>query len=451
MIQGERIKKLNDQDLQDGKYVLYWMQASVRENYNHALEYAIRKSNDVGRPLVAFFGVAPDYSEANLRHFTFLFEGLKETSNSLAERGVPLGVKEGSPMKGVLKLARMASLVVTDLGYTRLLRSWRRKVAESIPCPLIQVESEVVVPVEQASNKGEYAARTLRPKLQAILDKYLKPLSKTELEKTYEGKEFASLNLSDPRKLAEKLKIDHTVKPVKKFRGGYSQAKALLEEFMENKLDDYDELRNDPAKEYQSGLSPYLHFGHISPLEIALKIDGTDSPGKDAFLEELIIRRELAINYVYYHPDYDSLEGLPDWAKKTLDEHREDPREYIYHVEEFEKAETHDPYWNAAQKEMVLTGKMHGYMRMYWGKKILEWTEKPETAFDIALYLNNKYELDGRDPNSYAGVAWCFGKHDRAWKERPVYGKVRYMNDRGLERKFDIQSYVETIKKMNEG
>ena len=449
MIQEDRIKRLDDQDIQDGKYVLYWMQASVRENYNHALEYAIRKSNDLERPLVVFLGVALDYPEANLRHFIFLFEGLKEARKSLEQRGIPLIVKEGLPVEEVPGLAQEASVVVTDRGYTRLLKSWRKKVAESIPCPLIQVESDVVVPVEQASNKEEYAARTLRPKLKDILDRYLNPLRKTELENQYKGKDFVSLNLSNPRKLAEKLEIDHTVKPVETFRGGYSQAKALLEEFMETKLDDYGELRNDPAKEYQSGLSPYLHFGHISPLEIAVTIDETDSPGKDAFLEELIIRRELAINYVHYQTDYDSLEGLPDWAKKTLDEHRDDPRAYIYGLEEFEKAETHDPYWNAAQKEMVLTGKMHGYMRMYWGKKILEWTEKPETAFDIALYLNNKYELDGRDPNSYAGVAWCFGKHDRAWKERPVYGKVRYMNDRGLERKFDIQSYVEKIEKLS--
>ncbi len=195
-------------------------------------------------------------------------------------------------------------------------------------------------------------------------------------------------------------------------------------------------------------MSPYLHFGQISPLYLALKVLETSSAGKDAYLEELIVRRELSHNFVFFNDKYDTFKSLPPWAMRTLNFHRRDKREYIYSLEQFEKAQTHDPYWNAAQQEMVITGKMHGYMRMYWGKKILEWSKNPRTGFKIALYLNNKYELDGRDPNAFAGVAWCFGKHDRAWSERKVFGKIRYMNAAGLKRKFDIEAYVNKIQSL---
>jgi len=448
MIQNERIKKLNDNDIQKGKFNLYWMQASVRADYNHALEYAIRKSNELNKSLIVYFGITGDYPEANLRHYVFLLEGLMQVEMDLKDRGVPLLVKKISPDEGAIELSQDASLLVTDRGYTNILRSWRRKVADQIHCPLIQVESDVIVPIEEASEKEEYAARTIRPKIKEALDKYLVPLGKTELKKKYRENIHGSIDVSDHRKAVENLGIDRSVKPVKKLVGGTGEAKKRLRFFIDKKLDQYNELRNDPTVDYQSNLSSYIHFGHISPLAIAIEVDKTDSPGKESFLEELIIRRELAINYVYYNPDYNSLDGLPNWAIETLEEHKKDPRQHLYSFEEFEEAETHDPYWNAAQKEMKITGKMHGYMRMYWGKKILEWSETPEIAYDIALRLNNKYELDGRDPNSYTGIAWCFGKHDRAWKERPIYGKVRYMNDRGLERKFDIEKYVERIKKL---
>jgi deoxyribodipyrimidine photo-lyase len=207
-------------------------------------------------------------------------------------------------------------------------------------------------------------------------------------------------------------------------------------------------LRNDPTLDYLSHLSPYLHFGQISPLYIALKVIDTDSRGKEAFLEELIVRRELSMNFVFYNEKYDSFEAVPEWAKKTLKAHQKNKRQYTYSLEELETAQTHDAYWNAAQREMVGRGKMHGYMRMYWGKKIIEWSKTPEKAFQIALYLNNKYELDGRDPNGFTGVAWCFGKHDRPWGERPIFGNVRYMNDKGLKRKFDADRYVRMMSRI---
>jgi deoxyribodipyrimidine photo-lyase len=223
-----------------------------------------------------------------------------------------------------------------------------------------------------------------------------------------------------------------------------------LRGFLRNKLDHYTEKRNDPSLNYVSNMSPYLHFGQISPLYIALQVLKTNSPGCEAYLEELIVRRELSHNFLYYNNKYDMFEALPPWAKQSLNLHRKDKREYVYSLETFENAQTHDPYWNAAQEEMVITGKMHGYMRMYWGKKILEWSNSPEEGFKIALKLNNKYELDGRDANGFAGIAWCFGKHDRAWGEREVFGKIRYMNAAGLKRKFDPDEYVKRVNQMKE-
>jgi deoxyribodipyrimidine photo-lyase len=196
-------------------------------------------------------------------------------------------------------------------------------------------------------------------------------------------------------------------------------------------------------------LSPYLHFGQISPSYTASEVGSYGGPNSDAFLEELIVRRELSMNFNHFNPKYDSFSGLPDWAKKTLLERQEDLRKYLYTMEDLEKALTHDPYWNTAQKEMVITGKMHGYMRMYWGKKILEWTATPQDAFETALYLNNKYELDGRDPNGFTGVAWCFGNHDRPWARRPIFGNIRYMSEDGLKRKFDADKYTRKYSSKN--
>jgi len=256
--------------------------------------------------------------------------------------------------------------------------------------------------------------------------------------------------LRELENLVSKLDIDRSVKATEYYTGGLGYGKKLLDKFIENKLDGYLKYSNDPTKNYLSDMSPYLHFGQISPVYIALKIRGSNSPASKDFLEQLIVRRELAMNFTNYNSNYKNIECLPEWAIKTLKKHESDNREYIYTLEEFERGKTHDPYWNAAQMEMVETGKMHGYMRMYWGKKILEWSPTPEEAYKRALFLNNKYELDGRDPNSYAGVAWCFGKHDQGWKERPIYGKVRYMSDSGLERKFKIAEYVNEIENIPE-
>lgn len=445
MIQEERIKALNKKSTREGKYVLYWMQAAQRVEYNHALEYSIRKANELKVPVLVFFGITDDWPDANRRHYYFMLEGLNKVNKALHDIGILMIIRLCSPDDGAVELANNAALVVVDAGQLRIQRKWRRNAAQKVECPLYEVETNLIVPVEEASDKENFSAGTFRPRITKQLDKYLVPLKHTKPKLDSLGLKLKSLDIEDIDKTVSKLNIDHSVGKVAFFEGGTDQAKLRLRDFIKNKLDKFEQLRNDPCADYVSNMSPYLHFGQISPLYIALEVKKSSGKGKASYLEELIVRRELSFNFVYYNNKYDTFASLPPWAKRTLNFHRKDKREYVYSLEDFEQAETHDPYWNAAQKEMVLTGKMHGYMRMYWGKKILEWSTNPQTAFKIALYLNNKYELDGRDPNGFAGVAWCFGKHDRAWAERPVFGKIRYMNANGLKRKFDPDAYVEKI------
>ena len=421
------------------------MQSAQRTEFNHALEFAIRRANEADLPLVVFFALKPDFPEANRRHYHFMLEGLQEVEKSLAKRGIKFMLRIGEPVDIFLELARDAMLAITDKSYLRLERSWRQEIIAEAKLPIYELESNVVVPVEEASDKEEYAAYTIRKKINRQLDKYLKPIKQTDVLHSSLDLDLTGESLVDIDKLLAALDVDDSVNEVREVSGGYSKAKERLEIFITEKLADYDQYSNDPTKDYQSGLSPYLHYGQISPVEIALAVKNSEKESED-FLEQLIVRRELAINFVYYNPEYDNLdEVLPDWAVETLEEHSSDQREYNYSLREFEEALTHDKYWNAAQKELLTTGKIHGYMRMYWGKKILEWCDDYKKAFKIALKLNNKYQLDGRDPNGYTGIAWCFGKHDRAWTERDIFGKVRYMNANGLKRKFNIDEYVKQV------
>jgi deoxyribodipyrimidine photo-lyase len=445
MIQKERMKVLNKKGVKKGAYVLYWMQASQRAEYNHALEYAILKANELHQPVIVFFGITDHFPEGNERHYHFMLEGLKEVKQSLEKRGIQMVILHKSSEMGAIQLAKRASLAVVDRGYLKIQKRWRSDTATKMNCPLIQVETDVIVPVEETSPKEEYAAATIRLKIHKKLSHFLVPLKQRDPAVESLSLDFDSFDINDVGKAISKLHIDRSVQRVSSFQGGTKEARNHLEVFLEGKLDQFPKLRNDPTLDYLSHMSPYLHFGQISPLFIALKALETKSPGTEAFLEELIVRRELSMNFVFYNEKYDSFEAGPEWAKKTLRAHKKDKHPYTYTLEDLEPAKTHDPYWNAAQKEMVVRGKMHGYMRMYWGKKIIEWSKTPEEAFRIALYLNNKYELDGRDPNGFTAVAWCFGKHDRPWGERPIFGNVRYMNDKGLKRKFDADGYVKMV------
>jgi len=451
MIQKERITLLNREPPGRGRYVLYWMQAAQREQYNHALEYAVERANDLNKPVVVVFGLTAAFPEANERHYRFMLEGLRETGQALRGRGIQMAVRAESPTACIPEVARDACLVVVDAGHLRVQRQWRAKVAERVRCAFHEVETNLIVPVEEAAEKENFSAGTFRPRIHRKLDMYQQKLKRRKVRAESLRFQWEDLDLDDLDAVVADLGVDRSVGSVDSFRGGTREAKRRLRVFVQSRLDEYPEMRNDPNAGAVSGLSPYLHFGQISPLYVALQVGATSSRGKDAYLEELIVRRELSSNFVYYCHEYDRFECLPPWATRTLNYHGRDKREYVYSQEDFEAARTHDPYWNAAQKEMVLTGKMHGYMRMYWGKKILEWTSSPQEGFKTALYLNNKYELDGRDSNGFAGVAWCFGKHDRAWQERPVFGKIRYMNAAGLKRKFDADAYVRKVAVLEAG
>ena len=436
MIHNERLKVLNKHDnVNKPEYVLYWMQASQRIEYNHALAYAIDLANKQNLPLMVCFGISKNFPEANLRHYKFMLEGLKELELEFKKLGITFVMAIEDPDALAIKLSKKAYTVICDAGYTKIQRLWRKNVAMNSHSPVIQVETDVIIPIEEASQKEEYSAATIRSKINSAMTKYFAPLKKRAIKNKTKIKHNINTNLNA-------LKVDKEVKPSTIYKGGTLSALKLLKEFIAKRLNDYDKLKNEPGLDYLSGLSPYIHFGQISTLHIAMLLKDINTQKKQAFLEELIVRRELAFNFVYYNNDYDNYKCLPEWAKKTLTKHKKDQRSYLYSLQELEQAKTHDVYWNTAQKQMLISGKMHGYMRMYWGKKIIEWSKTPEEAYKTALYLNNKYELDGRDPNGFAGVAWCFGKHDRPWIERSIFGTVRYMNDKGLERKFDMERYT---------
>jgi deoxyribodipyrimidine photo-lyase len=453
-IQVERVQDLNEADVREGGYVLYWMQSSQRAEQNHALEYAVQRANDLDQRLLVVFGLTDDYPEANLRHYTFMLEGLKDAQEAIEKRGIEMVVREGSPEEVALEAGKDASLIVTDRGYMRPQKKWREKVARDADCLVTQVESDVVVPVELASGKQEHAARTLRPKIQEYLEDFLVALRPTRVEKRSKNMREDGLDLSDVEKVLDGMDLDRSVGALSHlYKGGNSEAKKIFRRFLKQGLGDYDANRNQPQTDYVSHMSKYLHFGHVSPIWLVLQAREASAKQNniESFVEELVVRRELSMNFVFYNNDYDSYSNLPGWARKTLEEHKGDEREHTYTRKQLENAETHDEYWNAAMKEMVHTGYMHNHMRMYWGKKILEWSNTPEHAYKTTLYLNNKYFIDGRDPNSFANVAWVFGQHDRGWTEREVYGKVRYMSSGGLERKTKPDQYVEKVEERIEG
>lgn len=445
-IPTSRIQVVKHFSHQPGRYVLYWMQQAQRTECNHALEYAQRQANLLNLPLVVCFVLTSDFPEANARHYTFMCEGLRDVATSLQERGVGFELCHGDVVDEVLKLSEEADLLVADVGYLRIQRKWRALVAQHVSCKYVLVESDVVVPVAELSHKAEIGARTLRPRIHKHLDDYLIPLDITPCQFPFQ--EFPQLPCGnrDPFLVLKELDLDTSVEPVGLIRGGQDAARRRLKKFIEFQLAEYHLSSNDPTQDVRSGMSAYLHFGQISPVEIALAVQQANVPheAQDAFLEQLIVRRELAMNFVWYTDDYDDYEAVvPRWARKSLALHSDDERSFEYDYEQFATAKTHDPYWNAAQNELLQTGSMHNYMRMYWGKKIIEWSATPQQAYSTMLRLNNTYQLDGRDANGFAGVAWCFGTHDRAWAERVIFGKVRYMNAQGLERKFAIKKYVE--------
>jgi len=441
----ERIHRLNEKTSGRGEFVLYWMQASQRTDENHALEFAKQEAKILGVPLVVLFIIVVDYPSANLRSFSFMLDGLREVKYRLEDSGIRFVILKGNPTDILPSVSENCAEIITDVGYLKHQIAWRKKLASAVKCSVLAVETNVVVPVETASIKEEYSAATFRRKVMELVPEFVNDFSPVEFKSSSLRIEFEGSLNPEEFSLAD---MDQSVPEVIDFRGGQEAAKATLQRFIAIKIDRFEEDRNDPNCDCLSQMSPFLHFGQISPSWIARKVFESHSPGTDAYIEELIVRRELSMNFVFYNPYYDSFKSLPSWAQKTLNDHRNDRRDPVYSLSRLERGETDDPYWNAAQSEMVINGKMHGYMRMYWGKKLLEWNSDPQTAIRVAIHLNDKYEIDGRDPNGYAGILWCFGKHDRAWPERPIFGKVRYMNSNGLKRKFDADAYVRKINDM---
>lgn len=420
---------------------------------NHALSYAIELANQHKLPLVVYFGITPKYPSANIRHYTFMLEGLEEVEQELTSRGISFVIKLASPEVGITPLLDRAHSLVMDFAYLRTPRSWRRTVyqqAKELQTPVVIVESDLIVPVRVTSDKEEYAAATIRKKVWKHVPDFLDDPDVPELQQ--KTKEFVAsdFHMKQWRSVVADFIIDHSVAPSKLYHGGYANALQALEVYLSKYVYQNEELPSDPSLDASSKLSMYLHFGQISPLDIYQRTLNY-SPHKtpqiqsniDSFFEQLVVRRELAFNFVYYNEGYDTFDSMTyAWAYQTMEEHLNDPREYIYSVEDYEQAKTHDPYFNAAMLEMIHTGFMHNYMRMYWAKKIIEWSPSYREAYQVTVYLDDKYFLDGRDPNGYTGVAWCYGKHDRAWTERSIFGKLRYMNAGGLERKFKINDYV---------
>jgi deoxyribodipyrimidine photo-lyase len=446
----------NQKIVQRDMYVIYWMQQSQRVHFNHALNHAIKIANQHKLPLVVYFGLWSGYPDANIRHFKFMLEGMKEVKEILNHFGINFVIKRGRPEEEITKLLGHAYHLVIDQGYLKHQKHMRQYVIEHAPKDLgiDIVDTDLIVPVHIASQKVEYGAYTIRPKLKKLYLEF-RDFKKIEVLHNKTNLHIPSDILLDDIELTLKsLNLDDSVKPSRLYHGGYLAASSHFQDFVSNKIVNYLQS-SDPSTDYTSLMSMYLHFGQISSLDILERLflllnhQQIDGQAFDAYVEQLLIRRELAFNYVFYQENYDQFEHMTEpWAYMTMNEHSLDKREYLYSVHDIEHAKTHDPYFNAAMNEMFYTGYMHNYMRMYWAKKIIEWMPTYKEAYQTIIYLNNKYFIDGRDPNSYTGVAWCFGKHDRAWTERSVFGKLRYMNANGLERKFNISSYIDKVKDM---
>lgn len=453
---NERVVQLNDKPVNaDGRYVLYWMQMFKRTAYNHALVWAIRKANELELPLVVYEGLKFYYPWASDRLHTFILEGVEEKKAAFEKLGIKyvfyLQKDKSSPKNTVAAIAKDAAMIVTDDFPCFIIPEHNRRISEKAKIAVHAVDSNGIIPMSKFE-KEEYAAYTIRPKINKLLSRYLVPFEEEKIKiKDLKIKvDCPETNVTE-RNIAELVSecdIDHTVTASARYQGGTANGRKRLKKFVKDILSDYDTARNRPERDGSSRLSSYLHFGYLSPLEIALAVKESDAPqeSKDAFLEELIVRRELSYNMTRRNERYDSLAALPEWVQKTMRAHADDERQFLYSLEELEAGDTHDELWNAAQREMVATGEMHNYVRMLWGKNVIAWSVSYEVAFETLVHLNNKYCLDGRNPNSYAGILWCFGKHDRPWMERDVFGQIRYMTSGSTGKKFDSKKYIEWTK-----
>lgn len=447
MIDSRRLHNLNNCPIRPGP-VVYWMSREQRVADNWGLYHAQQLALERQAALLVVFTLADGFLGATLRQYGFMLQGLEQVARKLDGLNIPFLLLEGEPRHSMLQFIaqEQTGCVVCDFDPLRIKRQWFDGVAAAATVAVLEVDGHNIVPCRIASVKREFGAYTLRPKLRRVLPEFLVSIPQV-VQHPFAWKKTVAI--PDTEQVQIRLKPDAGVGAVPGFRPGEQAAFEALADFIAQGLNGYASRRNDPTVHGQSGLSPWLHFGHLSPQRIALAVATQgDSEDVEAMLEELIVRRELSDNFCLYCASYDTLDAAPDWARRTLEKHRHDPRRFCYTQHEFEQAATHDLLWNAAQTEMLETGKMHGYLRMYWAKKILEWSESPEEAISTAIYLNDRYSLDGRDPNGYAGIAWSIcGVHDRAWGERPVFGSIRFMSYDGCKRKFKVDEYIRHWRK----
>jgi len=455
-IEPERIRALNDKPARtDAEYVLYWAQMNRRVESNHALAHAIDLANAAQLPVLYYEGLTCSYPYANDRLHTFILEGVPDTAAGLKKRGIGyvfyLRRQTADRNDLLYQLAERAAAVVTDDYPTFIAAGHNARVPARIDCAYIAVDSSCVVPMN-VFEKREYAAYTIRPKINRMLPRFLNSVEVPTTNRRYQGPNsqfHTDVHRARIPALVASCDIDHSVKPSTAFVGGSAEAHKRFDVFLTNKLHKYARDKNEPSAHATSELSPYLHFGHISATQVALAVREHADRHKliaNEFLEELIVRRELSFNFARFTPDAKSLTALPDWARRTLGKHDGDPRHPSYSRQQLEGAETYDALWNATQKELLIRGKIHGYYRMYWGKKIMEWARSHQQALDIMIDFHDKYALDGRDPNTYANVLWCFGLHDRPWQERPIFGQIRYMSADGMKRKTNVAAYIDEIE-----
>nr|XP_054590905.1 CPD photolyase isoform X3 [Nothobranchius furzeri] len=424
---------------------LGWRVDRLQDNW--ALIHAQQLAAQENLPLhVCFCLVVPKSPLSTLRHYSFLLKGLEEVAKECKQLNIQFHLLHGAAgdLLPAFVSDRDFGAVVTDFSplreHLQLLKDVQKKLKKDVP--LMQVDAHNVVPCWEASPKLEYAARTIRGKITSRLPEFLTDFPAVE---KHPHTAVRTAKPVDWDEALASLDVDRSVEEPQWAKPGTAAGMAMLESFIDVRLKLFNTHRNDPNAAALSQLSPWIRFGHLSAQRVALQVrrcgkNATESVA--SFIEELVVRRELTDNFCFYNENYDSVKGAYEWAQKTLNDHAKDKREYLYTREQLEQAQTHDKLWNAAQYQMVRDGKMHGFMRMYWAKKILEWTSSPEEALSIALYLNDRYELDGQDPNGFVGCMWSIcGIHDQGWSERPVFGKIRYMNYKGCLRKFDVAQF----------
>jgi deoxyribodipyrimidine photo-lyase len=451
-----RSRALNTHQHSSGSAVLYVMSRDQRVRDNYALLIAQNYAIERSLPLIVVFNLYPAITNRLYQHYAFMIEGLKQVESDLRNLQIPLILTVGDGSHAIPDIARQlqAAAVFFDFSPLRKPVAVRQQIAQQLSIPCFEVDTNNIVPLWITSDKEEFSAHTIRSKIHKHLERYLiEPPAPKKHPFSYHsitGIDWTQIINWDA--VLESCNAPRADRYTPSFVPGETAAADMLRSFITERLEYYHTDRNNPTKEALSNLSPYFHFGHLSTLRAVLEVRktlaGTPSPALkesvESFIEESVVRRELAANYCYYQKEYTSLAGAREWARKTLKAHTSDTREHIYTYQQLESAETYDDAWNASQIEMMRTGKMHGYMRMYWAKKILEWSETPQQAIDIAVQLNDTYQLDGYDANGYTGIMWAIaGVHDRPWFERPVFGSIRYMNYNGLKRKFAIQTYID--------